>query len=107
MPESFECQSNLMFRIHVSTHLSKQPSEVRLKGGKARTQDVILCKVVQNDRPLCHHLLTEEFHNMPCIVIGDTDTGTNLTDWQSKETLLQRDMILRVRCSSADGITPS
>ena len=73
----FECLSNLLFGIHVSTHSSKQPSEARLKGGKSRTQDVILCKVIQNDVPLCHQLFTEDIHNVPCIFIGDTDTGTN------------------------------
>lgn len=88
VPESFECNSKL-FRIHVS-------SEGVIKKGDS-AQDVILCKVIEGNAPLCHNLMTTEFYNIPCIFVGDTDMSANGKKREHKELLLKRDMLLSRR----------
>lgn len=71
IPETVTC-NGYVYRIHVSTHLSQQPSSV-----KDRTQDVLLVAACNTEAPnTVFTILTEHFQHMPCLLVADTDTSS-------------------------------
>ena len=81
-----------IFRVHVSTHIKDQPSEVASNCDKKRTQDILVLSVCSNDE-FSFELLTKFFHHLPAIVIGDADTSHTLKDIKKERGLLCKDML--------------
>ena len=91
IPESVSCNASI-FRVHVSTHIKDQPSEVASNCDKKRTQDILVLSVCSSDE-FSFELLTKFFHHLPAIAIGDADTSHTLKDIQKKRGLLCKDML--------------
>lgn len=66
----FRCNETV-FKIHTSAHLKNQPSAVNRH--VTRTQDVLAARVKPESALIPN--LQLYFQELPCIVIGDTDTS--------------------------------
>ena len=93
IPETQVCRnSNIIFKIHTSTHLKNQPSQVA--HNIHVTQDTLVCAATafNEETDDITWLMTVAFNKLPCILIADTDTSSK-AQVVTKEYNLMRDMV--------------